>query len=269
MGKVKKRLDLLLVEKGFFESREKAKESIEKGLIKIAGKGILKPSTLVDVDSNIEIVEASKYVSRGGYKLEKALKYFEINVQGLKCLDIGSSTGGFVDCLLKHGASKVIALDVGKSQLHEKLKRDPRVIVIEKYNARYLRCSDLPFSPDFVTCDVSFISIKKIFPAVKKCFKEDTQAVFLIKPQFEAGKKNVKKGVVRDQSVHIEILQDFYNYFVNQNFSVEIIHSPIKGPAGNIEYLCYLKPGKSERQFNRENIVKIVKNAFDELGGKS
>lgn len=268
MAKIKKRLDILLVQKGLFESREKAQEAIENGLVRVLGKGILKPSTLVDEDVEISIVEPQKYVSRGGFKLEKALHYFNISVKDLKCLDIGSSTGGFVDCLLQHGASSVIALDVGRNQLHEKLKNDERVIVIENYNARYLKCDDLPYLPDFVTCDVSFISIKKIFPAVFKCFKENTEAVFLIKPQFEAGRKNVKKGVVRDKKIHFQILKDFSEYFKGYELTVDFVHSPIKGPKGNIEYLCYLRKGDFHSEPDEQKIAKIVENAFLELEWK-
>jgi 23S rRNA (cytidine1920-2'-O)/16S rRNA (cytidine1409-2'-O)-methyltransferase len=266
MARIKKRLDILLVEKGFFESREKAQEAIERGLVRVHGKGILKSSTLIDEDSDIRVVETPKYVSRGGYKLEKALHFWKIDVRNLKCLDIGSSTGGFVDCLLKHGASSVVAIDVGRNQLHEKLKEDDRVIVIENYNARYLNCKDLPYLPDFVTCDVSFISVKKIFPAVFKCFKADTEGVFLIKPQFEAGRTNVRKGVVRNKEVHFLILKDFSVYFKNFGFSVDFVHSPIKGPKGNIEYLCYIRRGLPHSEPDEGKIAKIVETAFLEFG---
>lgn len=260
----KVRLDKLLVEKGFFETREKAQEAIENGLVLLPGKAILKPSTLVDRDVPIIIQARPKYVSRGGYKLEKALEYWGINVGGLDCLDTGSSTGGFVDCLLQHGAARVIAVDVGRSQLHEKLAADPRVTVLEGVNARYLRPEDLPFLPDFATCDVSFISIKKIFPALKACFKPETEAVFLIKPQFEAGRKHVKKGIVRDAEVHKELLKDFKQYFEQYGYFVDFTPSPITGAKGNIEYLCYLTR-KREILEKALPIDKIVAAAFNQF----
>jgi len=260
----KVRLDKLLVEKGYFESREKAQEAIEKGLVLLPGKAILKPSTLVDRDAPIIIQAKPKYVSRGGYKLEKALEYWCINVSGLDCMDIGSSTGGFVDCLLQHGAARVIAIDVGRAQLHEKLANDPRVIVLDGVNARYLKPEDLPFLPDFATCDVSFISIKKIFPALKACFKPETEAVFLIKPQFEAGRKHVKKGLVNDAEVHRQLLNDFRQYFELHGFFVDFVASPITGTKGNIEYLCYLT-GKRENLEKTLPIDKIVAAAFNQF----
>lgn len=259
------RADKLLVELGIFESREKAREAISKGFVEINGKPVLKPSSLVDLNSQVKIIEEIKYVSRGGYKLEKALNLWSIELKDLDCLDIGSSTGGFVDCLLQHGAKRVIALDVGRSLLHEKLLKDKRVYLMENYNARYLRKEDLPFLPDFVTCDVSFISIKKIFPALLQCFKQQTEAVFLIKPQFEAGRKYVKKGILKDPAVHLEILNDFQNYFKEFNFNVFFTHSPIKGAKGNIEYLAYLtkKDDLTDSEFTQTD--KIVRKAFEEL----
>jgi 23S rRNA (cytidine1920-2'-O)/16S rRNA (cytidine1409-2'-O)-methyltransferase len=260
----KVRLDKLLVERGFFDSREKAQEAIEKGFIIIPGKAILKPSTLIEKYTPIQIKEELKYVSRGGYKLEKALDYWEIDVSGLDCLDVGSSTGGFVDCLLQRGAKRVIALDVGRSLLHPKLSRDKRVIILEGINARYLNPQDLPFLPDFVTCDVSFISIKKIFPALHECFKPSTEAVFLLKPQFEAERKFVRKGIVRDQQVHQKILKAYKEFFEDYGFYVDIVVSPITGAKGNIEYLCYLTRERAILT-KAESIDKIVAAAFREL----
>lgn len=262
----KVRLDKLLVELGYFESREKAREAIENGIVEISGKGILKPSTLVDANAAIIIKEKEKYVSRGGYKLEKALEEFKIKVENLDCLDVGSSTGGFVDCLLQKGAKRVIALDVGRALLHPKLLRDPRVFVIEKYNARYLKPEDLPFLPDFCTADVSFISLKKILPALFGCFKETTEAVFLIKPQFEAGREAVKKGIVRDSKVHEKILADFARFFQESGFNFAFTYSPIKGAKGNIEYLSYITKKEIPEPSKNQQIDKIVWNAFKSLG---
>lgn len=266
MGKVRKRLDTLLVERGFFESRHKAQEAIESGSVQIPGKGILKPSTLVEIDADIYIVDKPKYVSRGGYKLEKALEYWNIDVEGLDCLDAGSSTGGFIDCLLKHGAKRVIGIDVGKDLLHESLKNDLRVYLIEDFNIRYLKAEMLPFIPEFVSCDLSFISIKKVFPAIKGSVSEKAGMVFLIKPQFEAGREHVRKGLVIDREVHKKILLDFYSYFTDASYSADFTHSPVKGGKGNIEYLCYIKPYE-KREKIEPDIDKIIKNAFLELKG--
>lgn len=257
------RLDKLLVEKGLFESREKAQEAIEKGLIIVFGKPIVKPSSLVDENTPVRIKEKLRYVSRGGLKLEKALSDFNITVEGLDCLDVGSSTGGFVDCLLKHGAKRVIALDVGRSLLHPGLASDRRVYVLEKVNARYLDPSILPFLPDFVTCDVSFISIKKIFPSVLKCFKEITEGVFLIKPQFEVGRIYVKKGIVKDFNIHLTLLKDFSSYFSSYGFNPYFTFSPIQGAKGNIEYLCYITKKDFPELSDHTQTDKIVKNAFE------
>lgn len=260
------RLDKLLVERGYFESREKAQEAVLKGSVEIPGKGMLKPSTLVEANAPILIKQKEKFVSRGGYKLEKAIACFQINVHGLDCLDVGSSTGGFVDCLLQHGAKRVIALDVGRSLLHPSLSSDRRVHVIEKFNARYLTADILPFLPDLITVDVSFISVKKIFPALLNCFKEGTESVILIKPQFEAGRKFVRKGLVRDSKVHESILKDFRDYFSGFGFNCFFTFSPIKGAKGNIEYLCYLTRKTREELKHLKQIDKIVEDAFSFLG---
>ncbi|MCX7832332.1 MAG: TlyA family RNA methyltransferase [Actinobacteria bacterium] len=262
------RLDKLLVDKGLFESREKAQEAIEKGLIIVTGKSIVKPSSLVDENTPVKIKEELRYVSRGGYKLEKALSVFRIAVKDLDCLDIGSSTGGFVDCLLKHGARRIIALDVGRSLLHPDLVSDERVFVLERINARYIEPKILPFLPDLVTCDVSFISIQKIFPAVLKCFKKTTEGVFLIKPQFEAGRKYVKKGIVKDPDVHKGLLRDFKNYFLSQGFNSYFTFSPIKGTKGNIEYLCYITKRELPELNAYTETDKIVKDAFNYFSEK-
>lgn len=257
---VKKRLDVLLVEKGLFPSREKAAEAIKKGRVRVHGKAIVKPSTLIEVNTPIFIKrEIEEFVSRGAHKLKHALETFEISVSGKKCVDIGSSTGGFVDCLLRYGASKVVAVDTGKGQLDDRLRRDERVMVLENYNARYLRCEDLPFTPELVTIDVSFISVKKIFPAVYRCKGKDTEFIILIKPQFEAGPDRVRKGIVRDIDTHREIVEDFISYFSSYGFNVAVEPSPIRGAKGNIEYLYYLthKPG-----VKAEKSDKIVEKAF-------
>lgn len=257
---VKRRLDSLLVEKGYFESREKAAAAIKRGVVRVHGKAVVKPSTLVDEHTPIFIEdEHEKFVSRGGIKLKHALDTFNIDVKGKFCVDIGSSTGGFVDCLLKYGAAKVTAIDTGKGQLHISLRQDSRVVLLENYNARYLKCQDLSYIPELVTIDVSFISVKKIFPAVLKCSNERTEFVVLIKPQFEAGRQHVRKGIVRDKRIHEMIIEEFIDYFKGYGFNVDVTPSPIKGASGNIEYLFYLT---RNREISPQNSAKIVEKAF-------
>lgn len=243
MKENKERLDVLLVEKGYFESREKARKNIMAGLVFVDGVRIDKAGESVKTDAEIEVKgEAIPYVSRGGLKLEKAMKEFSIDLENKVCMDVGASTGGFTDCMLKNGASKVFAVDVGYGQFAWQLRNDPRVVCMERTNIRYVKPEDIGQMLDFASIDVSFISLKLVLPVVKSLLNGNGEIVALIKPQFEAGREKVgKKGVVRDRSVHSEVIRNIASFAVNNGFSVKgLTFSPIKGPEGNIEYLIYL-----------------------------
>lgn len=240
----KTRLDVLLTERGLCESRRKAQATIMAGLVFVEGQRSDKPGTPVAEDANVEVRgHALRYVSRGGLKLEKAMATFPITLEGKICADIGASTGGFTDCMLQNGAAKVYAVDVGYGQLDWKLRSDPRVVCLERTNARYLTREVIPEALDFASIDVSFISLKLIFPALYALLRAGGEVACLIKPQFEAGREKVgKKGVVRDPKVHLEVLENFLTHAKENNFTVlGITYSPIRGPEGNIEYLGYLK----------------------------
>ena len=240
----KTRLDVLLTERGLCESRQKAQTTIMAGLVFVEGQRSDKPGTPVAEDANVEVRgHALRYVSRGGLKLEKAMATFPITLEGKICADIGASTGGFTDCMLQNGAAKVYAVDVGYGQLDWKLRSDPRVVCLERTNARYLTREVIPEALDFASIDVSFISLKLIFPALYALLRDGGGVACLIKPQFEAGREKVgKKGVVRDPKVHLEVLENFLTHAKENNFTVlGITYSPIRGPEGNIEYLGYLK----------------------------
>ncbi len=248
VGKGKERLDILLVNKGLSESREKAKRSIMAGLVFVDQQRVDKPGTEVPREARLELRgEALPFVSRGGLKLEKALKAFPVSFGDQVVADIGASTGGFTDCALQHGAARVYAIDVGYGQLAWKLRSDSRVISLERLNARYLEEDTLPEKVDWVVSDVSFISITKIFPAMLKILKEEGEALILIKPQFEAGKEHVgKKGVVRDPKIHEGVLRTVLTEAFRCGFRIEgLDFSPIRGPEGNIEYLAWLQRGKT------------------------
>ena len=245
----KKRLDLLLVEQGLAESRQKAQATIMSGQVFVGGQRVDKPGTAVPADALIEVHgNPLKYVSRGGLKLEKAMAAWPISLEGKVCMDVGASTGGFTDCMLQNGARKVYAIDVGYGQLAWKLRSDQRVICLERTNARYLSHEIIPEEPQFSSVDVSFISLKLILPAIASVLAPGGQVVCLIKPQFEAGKEKVgKKGVVRDPAVHQEVLEHFLSHAKESGFTVlDITYSPIRGPEGNIEYLGYLRLGEGE-----------------------
>ena len=245
----KTRLDVLLTERGLAESRQKAQAVIMAGHVFVAGQRVDKPGTAVLSDAPIEVRgHALPYVSRGGLKLEKAMKTFPITLTDKICADIGASTGGFTDCMLQNGARKVYSVDVGYGQLDWKLRSDPRVVCMERTNARYLTQEQIPEPLDFFSVDVSFISLNLILPALRPLMKEGGQAVCLVKPQCEAGKEKVgKKGVVRDPAVHLEVLEHFLEHAANADFTVkDITFSPIRGPEGNIEYLGYLQAGAGE-----------------------
>ena len=248
---MKERLDVLLVEQGFFPSREKAKATIMAGDVFVNGQREDKAgSTFGPQKSTIE-VRAKKlaYVSRGGLKLEKAVQVFRLNFTGMTCLDIGSSTGGFTDCMLQNGAEKVYAVDVGRGQLDWKLRQDPRVVSMEKTNFRYVTRQQIPDPIDFACCDVAFISLRLILGPAFALLREGAQMVCLIKPQFEAGRDKVgKKGVVRDKGVHRDVILMITEFAVSSGFRLLALdYSPIRGPEGNIEYLLYMeKPAAGE-----------------------
>ena len=241
------RLDQLVFDKGYAESREKAKAIIMSGEVFINNQRADKPGMQVDENTEIDVrIKELPFVSRGGYKLDKALKVFtDIDVKNKICIDCGASTGGFTDVLLKNGASKVYSVDVGYGQLAWKLRNDPRVVNLERTNLRYISEDIIPEKLDIAVCDVSFISIKLIMPSVINLLKDNADVVCLIKPQFEAGREQVgKKGVVRDISVHKSVVNDILNFMPEVGFSIiSLDYSPIKGPEGNIEYLLHMKKG--------------------------
>ncbi len=242
----KTRLDVYLVNNGHFESREKAQSNILAGNVSINNMVCHKPSAAIGNEDIIDIRHSEDaYSSRGGNKLEKAFAVFQLDVKGLCCIDVGASTGGFTDCLLKNGARKVYAVDVGYGQLDYRLRTDERVVVMERTNARYLRPDMLGEAPSFATIDVSFISLEKILPALSACLTPDSGIVSLVKPQFEAGKAQVgKNGVVRDSAVHKKILSDVSSYFADHAFGIlDMTFSPLQGPKGNIEFLIHAGRG--------------------------
>ncbi len=240
----KVRLDVLLVERGLAELRAKAQALIMAGQVRVAGQTALKPSTAITSDAELSVDSGPRFVSRGGEKLDAALDAFAIDVTGHTCADVGSSTGGFTDCLLQRGAARVYAIDVGKGILHWKLRTDPRVVVMEETNARFVE--SLPERIGFVTIDASFISLKILLPVVKRWDKgaEEQGIVALIKPQFEAGRKDVARGdgVIRDPEIHRQVLNDVLAYAVQEGFGIHgLIKSPLLGPKGNAEFLVWLR----------------------------
>lgn len=243
------RLDVLLVERGLAESRAKAQALIMAGQVRIADQVALKPATAVQADAQLTVDTGPRFVSRGGEKLDAALEAFAIDVNGFVCADVGSSTGGFTDCLLQRGALKVYAIDVGKGILHWKLRNDKRVIVMEETNARYVE--SLPEPINFVTVDASFISLKVLLPTIKKWINTETNLLCLIKPQFEAGKKDVARGdgVIRDPEIHKHVLLDVLDFTQQEGFSIRgLIKSPLLGPKGNAEFLVWLKQASAEER---------------------
>lgn len=240
------RLDQLVFDKGLAESRERAKAYIMAGSVYVNGQKETKPGTSVTEDAAVEMRGATlPYVSRGGWKLEKALRVFPIDVKDAVCIDCGASTGGFTDVLLQSGAAKIYAVDVGYGQLAWSLRTDPRVVCMERTNIRYVTHEQIPEEMDVAVADLSFISLRLILGAVGALLKPEGEMVCLVKPQFEAGKDKVgKKGVVRDPSVHAEVLREFLRYAPECGFGVRgLDFSPIRGPEGNIEYLAWLKKG--------------------------
>ena len=269
----KERLDALLVQRNLAGSRELAKAYIMAGNVYVDGIKEDKAGTKVPVSAQIEVRgNQMKYVSRGGYKLEKAMDEFDIALDGKICLDIGASTGGFTDCMLQNGASKVYAVDVGYGQFAWKLRQDERVVCLEKTNVRYVTREQIPDAGDFASIDVSFISLTKVLPAVLGVMSEQGRLVCLIKPQFEAGREKVgKKGVVRDIAVHREVIEKIAAYAMEQGLGIlGLSYSPIKGPEGNIEYLIYLAKhaeGMTREQV-QEKLEQVVRESHETLSGE-
>ncbi len=266
--KHKERLDVLLVERGLAESRSKAQAVIMSGEVYVDGRKADKAGMEIPLEAQIEVRgSVCPYVSRGGWKLEKALRDFGVNPTGYVCSDSGASTGGFTDCLLQQGAKKVFAIDVGYGQLAWKIRSDPRVVVMERTNIRYVTPEDLGEPLDLSVIDVSFISLKIVLPAIQRLLKPDGQVLCLIKPQFEAGKEKVgKKGVVRDPEVHAGVLEDFLALAGSLGFTVRnLTFSPVKGPEGNIEFLAHLS--MQDGQSIRPDVRELVAQAHAALKG--
>ncbi|WP_113675634.1 TlyA family RNA methyltransferase [Vallitalea guaymasensis] len=266
----KERLDILLFNKGLADSREKAKSIIMTGNVFVNGEREDKPGTKFDIKSEIIVKKnPNPYVSRGGLKLDKAVKEFGLKLENKVCADVGASTGGFTDCMLQNGAKKVYSIDVGYGQFAWKLRQDERVVCMEKTNVRYVTKDMVNDEMDFVSIDVSFISLTKVLEPVKKLMSENSEMVCLIKPQFEAGREKVgKKGVVRDRAVHEEVIEKIMKYVLSIDFSIkDLSFSPIKGPEGNIEYLLYLTT-EGQSTMDDEEIISIVKTVVDKAHEK-
>lgn len=261
---MKKRLDILVVEKGLATGRDRAKSIIMAGQIYVANQKSDKPGQLVDENDNIELRgDTLRYVSRGGLKLEKSMTEFSLTLDGLTCADIGASTGGFTDCMLQNGASRVYAIDVGYGQLAWKLRTDPRVVCLERTNIRYVTAEQVPEPLDFISIDVSFISLSLVLPVACDLLKNDCKVVCLVKPQFEAGREFVgKKGVVREVSTHLAVLEKILG--VSQKLGLRamgLTFSPVKGPEGNIEYLLYLIKQPGEPLITPETARTVAENS--------
>ena len=265
---MKERLDVLLINRGLAPSREKAKTMIMEGNVFVNNNREDKAGSTFPDDCQIEIHgNTLKYVSRGGLKLEKAMTHFGIQLEGKVCMDIGASTGGFTDCMLQNGASKVYSVDVGYGQFAWKLRQDPRVVCMEKTNIRYVTPEDIADKLDFASVDVSFISLTKVLGAAYALLKEHGQMVCLINPQFEAGREKVgKKGVVRDKAVHEEVIEKVIAFALETGFSVHNLeYSPIKGPEGNIEYLVYIEKDEAASKDVVVDVHAVVEAAHGEL----
>ena len=264
---MKKRIDILLVEQGYFDSRERAKKAIMAGLVFVDNQRCDKAGTEVKEDANI-LVKGNPipYVSRGGLKLEKAMKNFDITLQDKVCMDIGASTGGFTDCMLQNGARKVFSIDVGYGQLAWKLRQDDRVVCMERTNIRYVTIEDTKEFADFASIDVSFISLKLVLPVAHNLIIPGGEIVALIKPQFEAGKGKVgKKGVVREKNIHIEVIEMISEFAIENGFAIlNLDYSPIKGPEGNIEYLIHLRNNNDGFVFDKEAFDKKIVEVVEE-----
>ena len=258
------RLDTLVVQRGLVESRERAKQLILAGEVIVSGSAQVKPGQLISSDAEIVVKQPPRYVSRGGLKLEKALQVFQVDVRDRVAIDVGASTGGFTDCLLQHGAKFVYAVDVGHGQLAWKIRQDPRVCVIEGTNIRTIDVNRFESSIKVGVVDVSFISLQKVLPVVTQIVDPTGDVLVLVKPQFQAGRKHVGKGgVVRDVRVHLQVLRDLIQFIHGLDQSVmEISYSPIRGPAGNIEYLIWFKAGTEDDSVDWEKrAAQVVQEA--------
>ena len=263
---MKERLDVLVVNNGLAESREKAKRTIMAGLVTVDGRVEDKPGSTFDTESKIEVKgQECPYVSRGGLKLEKAIKEWDVDCNGKVCMDMGASTGGFTDCMLQHGASKVYAIDVGYGQLDYKLRTDDRVVNMEKTNIRYLDTDLIKEPIDLISIDVSFISLSHMFPVAAKVISDEGAIVCLVKPQFEAGREQVGKGgIVRDAKVHEEVINKVIRYAEDNGFYPHrLSHSPIKGTKGNIEYILLLSRKKCDNKLVVNEVVKASHSELD------
>lgn len=263
--KHKERLDKLLLELGLAETRSKAQAIIMAGKVRVNSQVITKAGTMLEREANITLDEIPQWASRGAQKLLRAFEAFELDVKGKICADFGASTGGFTDVLLANGAKKIYAVDVGYGQLIWRLANDERVIVMDRTNARYLTRSDFPEKIDFASCDVSFISLKLILPVLDEIVHDE--AVVLIKPQFEAGREKISRGIVKDKAIHVEVLREILS-FINErtNFFVNgLTFSPIKGPEGNIEFLCKVSHSKSYYDYDINDIVNTVNLAHEKF----
>ena len=268
---MKERLDVLLVNRGLAPSREKAKTMIMEGNVFVNNNREDKAGSTFPDDCNIEIHgKTLQYVSRGGLKLEKAKKHFDITMDGKVCMDIGASTGGFTDCMLQNGAKKVYAVDVGYGQFAWKLRQDERVVCMEKTNIWYVAPNDIDDELDFASVDVSFISLTKVLGPARALLKDGGEMVCLIKPQFEAGREKVgKKGVVRDPAVHVEVVRKIFDFCLENGFDVlNLDYSPIKGPEGNIEYLIHLRKSDDPKSYTDVTPEQLVENSHAALDKK-
>ncbi|MCW3490258.1 TlyA family RNA methyltransferase [Dethiobacter alkaliphilus] len=266
MGTERKRIDVYLTDAGLFPSRSAARAAVMAGLVTVDGQRVDKPGTAVSVDAAVDVRELPRYVSRGGLKLEKALRGFQVDVKGRVVMDVGASTGGFTDCLLQHGAAKVYSVDVGYGQLDWKLRQDSRVVSMERTNIRKLQQQDLPEEPDFASVDVSFISLTLVLPVLKNLGIREI--VTLVKPQFEVGKGRVgKKGVVRDAKDHQEVLEKVAQAAEQLGYAVlNAAWSPIRGPEGNIEYLLHLHCQGAGNEIDFASLVAQAQQSFTEKG---
>lgn len=259
----KERLDIQIVERGLAESRQKAKAYIMAGAVYVNGMREDKAGLKVKRGATIEVREKMKYVSRGGLKLEKAMKHFDLKLAGKICMDVGASTGGFTDCMLQNGATKVYSVDVGYGQFAWKLRQDPRVVCMEKTNIRYLTIDRLEEKVDFCSIDVSFISLTKVLKPILELLVENAELVALIKPQFEAGREQIEKhGVVKNPKVHEAVIHQVWNFAASLGLSIKgLSFSPIKGPEGNIEYLIYLSKKEESGLLDQDTVIKEIVNA--------
>lgn len=264
---MKERLDIILVNRGFFQSRERAKAAVMEGVVYVDGQKVDKAGTGIKEDAEIFVKEDTcPYVSRGGLKLAKAIDAFQLELSGLVAVDIGASTGGFTDCMLKNGAKKVYSIDVGYGQLDWSLRNDPRVVNMEKVNIRYLETEKIAEKADFISIDVSFISLKLVFPVAAELLADNGNLVCLVKPQFEAGREQVgKKGIIRDETVHREVIEKVIGYGeANGLYPQGLDFSPMTGAKGNIEYLLLLN--KHNRSTDYKPVIEnVVKASHDQL----